>query len=149
MKVWVAQSCPTLCDLMDWGPPGSSVRGDSPDRNMEWGAISFFRGSSWLRDQTWVSCTAGRFFTIWASTIVIMFYSRGSDLIQLMAETLFRLLPISLHSQTPPPNLPPPGHGNQFSILLENSLFWELKVFSSHTYKWYEAFVFLCLACFT
>ena len=26
----VAQSCPTLCDSMDCGPPGSSVHGDSP-----------------------------------------------------------------------------------------------------------------------
>ena len=25
-----AQSCPTLCDSMDWSPPGSSVHGDSP-----------------------------------------------------------------------------------------------------------------------
>ena len=32
----------------------------------EWVAISFSSGSSWSRDQTWVSCTAGRFFTIWA-----------------------------------------------------------------------------------
>ena len=27
----------------------------------------FSRGSSWSRDQTWVSCIAGRFFTIWAT----------------------------------------------------------------------------------
>ena len=25
------------------------------------------RGSSWTRDQTWVSCIAGRFFTLWAT----------------------------------------------------------------------------------
>ena len=29
----VAQSCPTLCDPMDCSPPGSSVHGDSPDKN--------------------------------------------------------------------------------------------------------------------
>ena len=29
----VAQSCLTLCDLMDCNPPGSSVRGDSPSKN--------------------------------------------------------------------------------------------------------------------
>ena len=28
----VAQSCPTLCDLMDCSPPGSSVHGDSPGK---------------------------------------------------------------------------------------------------------------------
>ena len=29
----VAQSCLTLCDPMDYSPPGSSVHGDSPDKN--------------------------------------------------------------------------------------------------------------------
>ena len=29
----VAKSCPTLCDSMDCSPPGSSVLGDSPDKN--------------------------------------------------------------------------------------------------------------------
>ena len=29
----VTQSCPTFCDPMDWRPPGSSVRGDSPGNN--------------------------------------------------------------------------------------------------------------------
>ena len=27
------QSCPTLCDTMDFRPPGSSVHGDSPGQN--------------------------------------------------------------------------------------------------------------------
>ena len=31
------------------------------------GANSFFRGLIWPRDWTWVSCTAGRFFTVWAT----------------------------------------------------------------------------------
>ena len=34
-----------------------------PARILEWVAISFSRGSSWSRDQTCVSCIAGRFFT--------------------------------------------------------------------------------------
>ena len=29
----VAQSCSTLCDPMDYSPPGSSVHGDSPGKN--------------------------------------------------------------------------------------------------------------------
>ena len=33
----------------------------------EWVAISFSRGSSWPRDQTQVSCIAGRYFTLWAT----------------------------------------------------------------------------------
>ena len=31
---------------------------------LEWVAISFSKGSSQLRDQTWVSCTEGSFFAI-------------------------------------------------------------------------------------
>ena len=36
----------------------------SPGKNLEWVAIPFSRGSSRPRDRTWVSCVAGRFFTI-------------------------------------------------------------------------------------
>ena len=32
----VAQSCPTLCDPMDCGPPGSSLHGISQARILEW-----------------------------------------------------------------------------------------------------------------
>ena len=39
--------------------------GFSKARILEWVAIPFFGGSSWPRDWTWVSSTAGRFFTIW------------------------------------------------------------------------------------
>ena len=35
-------------------------------RLLEWVAVSFSRGSSWPRDRTPISCTAGRFFTDWA-----------------------------------------------------------------------------------
>ena len=52
---------------MDCSPPGSSVLGIFQARILEWAAISFSRGSSWPRDQTQVSCIAGRFFTIHVS----------------------------------------------------------------------------------
>ena len=38
---YVAQSCPTLSDPMDYSPPGSSVRGIFQARVLEWGAIEF------------------------------------------------------------------------------------------------------------
>ena len=63
----VAQSCPTLCDPVDHSPPGSSVHGILQARILEWVAISFSRGSSWPRDQTQVSCIAGRHFNLWAN----------------------------------------------------------------------------------
>ena len=40
------QSCPTLYDLVDCSPPGSSVHGISQARILEWVAISSSRGSS-------------------------------------------------------------------------------------------------------
>ena len=43
MKVKVTQLCPTLCDPMDCGPPGSSVHGIHQARILEWVAISFSR----------------------------------------------------------------------------------------------------------
>ena len=52
---------------MDCSPPGSSVHGIFHTRVLWWVAIPFSRGSSWPRDQTWVSCIAGRFFTVWAT----------------------------------------------------------------------------------
>ena len=50
---------------MDCSPPGSSLHGILQARILEWVAIPFFRESSQPRDWTWVSCIAGRFFTIW------------------------------------------------------------------------------------
>ena len=37
----VAQSCPTLSDLMDCSLPGSSIHGIFQARALEWGAIAF------------------------------------------------------------------------------------------------------------
>ena len=53
--VWVNHSCPTLCDLMDFSLPGSSVHGIFQARILEWVAMPSSRGSSQLRDQTHVS----------------------------------------------------------------------------------------------
>ena len=63
MCVLVAQSCPALCNPMNYRPPGSSVYGISQARILERVAISSSRGSSQHRDQTCVShipCTGKR-----------------------------------------------------------------------------------------
>ena len=52
----VAQSCPTLCNPMHCSLPGSSVHGTLQARILEWVAIFFSRGPSWLRDWTLMSC---------------------------------------------------------------------------------------------
>jgi len=67
MYVLVTQSCLTVFDPMDCSLPGSSVHGILQARILEWVAIPFSRESSRLRDWTRVSCTADRFFTVWAT----------------------------------------------------------------------------------
>ena len=62
VKVKVAQSCLTLCDLMDYTAHGILQAGI-----LEWVAIPFSRGSSQPRDRTQVSFIAGEFFTSWAT----------------------------------------------------------------------------------
>ena len=62
VKVKVSQSCPTLCDPMDY-----MVHGILQARILEWVAFPFTRGSSQPRDWTQVSRIAGGFFTSWAT----------------------------------------------------------------------------------
>ena len=57
------QSCPTLCNSMDYSLLGSSVRGILQARILEWVVTPSFRESFQPRDRTQVSCIAGRFFT--------------------------------------------------------------------------------------
>ena len=85
------QSCLILCDPMDYSLPGSCVRGVLQASILEWVAISSSRGIfptqglsphllcllHWRvgllplappgKPGTWVSCTAGRFFTVGAT----------------------------------------------------------------------------------
>ena len=75
-EVLVTQSCLILCHPIDWGSPGSSVHGILQARILEWVAGPFSRRSSRLRDWTWVSCIAGRFFTIWATKVALKKYQR-------------------------------------------------------------------------
>ena len=55
MKVKVTQSCPTLCNPMDYGVLQARI--------LEWVAIPFSRGSSQSRDRIQASHVAGGFFT--------------------------------------------------------------------------------------
>ena len=49
------QLCPTLCDPMDYSPPGSSVHGIVQARMLEWVAMTSSRGSSRPGIQTLIS----------------------------------------------------------------------------------------------
>ena len=86
---------------MDCSPPGSSVHGILQARILEWVAISFSRGSSQPRDQTWVSCIVGRFFTDWATRKFPSSSNSGSCLI-FLSIYLFPLAFQSLGWEDPP-----------------------------------------------
>ena len=71
MAAYTCMACPTLHDPMDSSSPYSSVHGIPQVRIPECIAIPFSRGSSWPRDQTWVSSIAGRFFTVWTTRVAL------------------------------------------------------------------------------
>ena len=62
-----AQSCPILCDFMDYSLPGFYIHGIFQARILEWVIITFSSRSSRARDWTWVSCIVGTRFTIWTT----------------------------------------------------------------------------------
>ena len=53
----------SLWDPMDCSPPGSSV----PGKNTGVGCHTLLQGIFLTQGQTWVSCIAGRFLTVWAT----------------------------------------------------------------------------------
>ena len=61
-EVKVTQSCPILCNPMDY-----TVHGILQARILEWVAFPFFKVSSQPRDQIQVSCIADGVFTSWAT----------------------------------------------------------------------------------
>ena len=75
VQVKITQLCSTPWNLMDCGPPVSSVHVILQVRILEWIASPFLRGSSQSRDRTKVSHIAGRFFTRWATSEVQEYWS--------------------------------------------------------------------------
>ena len=81
-----------------WDPMGYTVCGILQARILEWVAIPFSRGSSWLRDWSWVSHIIGRFFSIWAT--------RWSLSILQMVVYMFPCSFLSVHPFSPSPLCP-------------------------------------------
>ena len=81
---------------MNYSPPGSSVHGILQARILEWVAVPFSRGSSQPRDQTLVSCIAGRFLLseppvpLMKALIPIM---RAPSLLPIFLQRLHLLIP--------------------------------------------------------
>ena len=91
---------------MDCSPSGSSVHGILQVRILEWVAIPFTKGSSWPMNQTQISCTAGRFFTIWATRKPTQFQFSCS----VMSNSLWSHEP--QHARPPYPSQTPSVHPN-------------------------------------
>ena len=69
----VAQSCPTLSDPMDCGPPGSSVHGIFQARVLEWGAIAFSDKLQWYL----LNVSHNKLSNIFSCILVSSFYGRN------------------------------------------------------------------------
>ena len=63
----VAQSCPTLCDLLDCSPPGSSFHGDSSGKSSGVGCNALLQRIFPTEDLSQVFHIAGRLLTIWTT----------------------------------------------------------------------------------
>ena len=66
MNLWLPEGS-VSCLVVSKSATPWCVHGILQARILKWISILFSRGSSWPRDQTWISCMAGRFFTIWAT----------------------------------------------------------------------------------
>ena len=130
LKVLAAQLYPTLCDHMDCSPPGSSVHGIIQSRILEWGAISFSRGSSQTRYQTQVSCIAGKFFTIWATREALTFKGKKQILNILCAvpeiSSIPMNYPLEIWSVVPLPFLKPAWTSASSRFIYCWSLAWKI-----------------------
>ena len=101
-----AQSCPTLSGPSDYSLPGSSAHGIFQVRILEWGAISYSRGSSPPRNRTSVSCVffIGRWilyhlpYTIYIYTILLLLLLSHFSCVQLFATpwTIAHQAPLSM-----------------------------------------------------
>ena len=110
----LSQSCPTLCDSMDCSLLGSFVQGNFQAIVLEWIAISFFKGSSQLRDRTQVSCILDRRFTVWAT--------RGATFINTLIPFM-RNLPLKSNY------FPKPGIPSSSGVRNWHSKFGETQIF--------------------
>ena len=101
----VAKSCPILCVPVDCSLPGFSVHRSFQARILKWVAISFFRGSSWPRDQTHfsrgVSCIGRHILYHWSMW--------EAHLLDAAAKSLQSCLTLCDPIDDSPPGSPVPG----------------------------------------
>ena len=81
---WLSLCHVQFFNPMACSPPGSSVHGIFQARILEWVAISFSRESSQPRDQTWVFCIVGGFFTHWATRKAHIYMEGNARLLNIL-----------------------------------------------------------------
>ena len=69
----VPQSCPTLCDPMDYSLPGSSVHGIFQARVLEWVAISFSKPREHIKKQRHHFADKGPYNQSYVFFLVVMY----------------------------------------------------------------------------
>ena len=112
VKVKAAQSCPTLCDPMDY-----LVHGIPQARILEWVDFPFSKVSSQPRDRTQISCIAGRFFTSWATREIQEYWSRypiPSNIIWLQSLHFYHQNTVTLKKLAVMAAAPPPPSNKNF-----------------------------------
>jgi len=82
----VAQSCPTLSDLVDCSPPGSSIHGIFQARVLEWGAIAFSDSTSLVYLISGTLYLLKHLFKVFNSVIFSLF-----KVVQLLSLSNFRI----------------------------------------------------------
>ena len=136
------QSCPTLHNHTDCSLPDSSVHGILQARILEWVAVPSCRGSSQPRDWTWVSCIAGRFFTIWATREAPDISTGGWSKLLIFSQNTQPIAFLSLHGNF----ILPDTHSKSVEVILDSSLHitcvkppgnlvppWEMNLESNHS----------------
>ena len=119
--VLATQSCPTLCDLMDCSPPGSSIYGILQSRILDWVAFPFSRGPSRTRCEPW-SPTLQAYSLLNEPPRKPLLYSRTLFLIHLVYVKVKVLVAPSCPTPCNPMNCSPPGssvHGTLQARILE------------------------------
>ena len=89
-------SCVWLfCDTMDGSRPGSSVHGIFQARILDWVAISFSRGSSWPKDQTYLSCIGRWILYHWATREAWLCHTHYHIIYYIILMDIIYLLPLT------------------------------------------------------
>ena len=100
------------------GPQTPLVHGVLQARILECVAMPFSRGSPRPRDRTWVSHIVGRFFTVWATSILKKIWKIVFDAMTVILKQCNRILPLSVPRQAHEPCCQGAGFSLSIGLIL-------------------------------